>query len=328
MLQLFARRGSIDALRPSPANSTPYPSLGAVTVSGIGRRAYSLLRERTPRPLRKPFYTAVEHIGALTNVARSWPHFIIVGGQRCGTNSLYEYLAAHPRIGRALPIQEVHYFDLNFAKGPRWYRGHFPLSFERPLAKSSPTPARITGECSPYYMFHPLAPQRIAATLPNAKILMLLRHPVDRAYSHYQHERSRGIETVSFEEAIDREPDRLAGEVDRMRNDQNYESFNHQHFSYLARGRYIEQVETFFSLFPREQILVLISEQLFSDPAASHTQALRFLDLPVQSMPSYAKHNQGRYTDIDARLRNRITDYFDEYNDRLYRALETDFRWE
>ena len=297
-------------------------------MSTIGGRLYSSLRERTPRRVRKPLYRAMEAMGAATSAVRPSPHFIIVGGQRCGTNSLYEYLAAHPRIGRALPIQEVHFFDLNFHKGPRWYRGHFPVRLERPSGKATPPPGRITGECSPYYMFHPLAPHRIAATLPNAKIIILLRNPVDRAYSHFQHERSRGVESLSFEEALNREQERLAGEEDRIREDLGYESFNHQHFSYLARGRYVEQIETFFSLFPRKQILVLISEHLFSNPAAAHIESLRFLGLPTQSFPNYAKHNQGRYDNLDTSLRKRMMDYFSEYNDRLYRMLEMDFGWE
>ncbi len=157
---------------------------------------------------------------------------------------------------------------------------------------------------------------------------MLLRNPVDRAYSHFQHERSRGIETLSFENALEHEEERLAGEEDRIREDPNYESFNHQHFSYLARGRYIEQVETFFSLFPREQVLVLISEHLFSDPAAAHAESLRFLGLSPQSFPDYAQHNQGRYANLDESLRRWMTDYFSESNDLLYRALDIDFRWE
>lgn len=296
-------------------------------MSETGRDTYSSLRSGTPRPLRRFLYAAIEQIGAWTSSIRSSPSFIIVGGQRCGTNSLYEYLVAHPRIGRALPIQEVHYFDLHFDKGLRWYRGHFPIRGGLRSAGRSGTPP-ITGESSPYYMFHPLAPRRIAETLPDAKIFVLLRNPIDRAYSHFQHERARGVETFSFEEAISREEDRLAGEVERMCSDPGYQSFNHQHFSYLARGRYIEQLETLFSLFPREQILVLLSEQLFSDPAGTHSAALRFLGIPPQSLPGYARHNPGRYTDLDKKLRGRLSDYFAESNDRLYRTLDTDFRWE
>lgn len=257
---------------------------------------------------------------------RLLPSFIIMGGQRCGTNSLYEYIVKHPDVGRALPNQEVHFFDLNFHKGFGWYQGHFPLRSRTWLNPRSRTPL-ITGECSPYYMFHPFAPQRIAAALPAVKLFVLLRNPVDRAYSHYQHERSRGFESLSFEEAIEREPERLSGEVRRMQSDPGFHSFNHHRFSYVARGMYADQVERLFSLFPRENVLVLISERLFADPASTRQEALRFLGLPADQLASYPHYNPGRYSDMDPGIRMRLMKNFADSNERLYQLLGTDFRW-
>jgi hypothetical protein len=258
---------------------------------------------------------------------RLLPSFIIVGGQRCGTNSLYEYLVKHPNVGRALPSQEVHFFDLNFHKGFGWYRGHFPLRVRPGLSQGSEHPL-ISGECSPYYMFHPLAPQRIAEALPGIKLFVLLRNPVDRAYSHYQHERARGFETLSFDEAIDREAERLSGEVSRMQKDPDFHSRNHHRFSYLARGMYAEQLERLLTLFPRESILVLSSEKLFADPAAARERSLRFLGLPPHHLTSYPHYNPGRYSNMDLQTRNRLMDHFADSNQRLYQLLDTDLGWE
>ncbi len=295
-------------------------------MNSVAQRVYGSLRAHTPRPLRRPLSLAMEQIGGWTSFARLLPSFLIVGGQRCGTNSLYEYLVRHPCIGRALPTQEIHFFDLNFCRGLEWYRGHFPLRIRHPL--SDPSSRLITGESSPYYMFHPLAPLRIAQLLPNVKIVALLRNPVDRAYSAYQYKRAQGIETLPFDEAIDKEKERLSGEVERMKQEPTYLSFNHRHFSYLARGLYIDQLENLFSLFPSDNILVLVSEKLFVDPAAAYSTALQFVGLPPLSLPSYPKHNSGRYSNLDPKVRRQLTDYFEKSNERLYRFLNTDFRWE
>lgn len=292
----------------------------------IGQNAYRSFRSTVPRRFRRSLGAAVEEFGIRTSGMRMLPSFAIVGGQRCGTNSLYEYLLAHPRIARALPIPEVHFFDLNFDRGLSWYRGHFPTGVNAALTKSKP--GLITGESSPYYMFHPHAPKRMAETLPDIKLFVMLRNPVDRAYSHYAHERTRGHERLSFEEAVAREPERLEREVERMLGDPNYQSFNHQHFSYLSRGVYHEQLEILFSLFSRGNVCVVFSEQLFDDPATVHAQAVRFLGLPPSPPIEYRKHNPGRYTGMSSETRARLTEHFSGSNARLYHLLGSRPRWD
>ena len=199
---------------------------------------------------------------------QAMPDFFIIGAQRGGTRSLYEYLSGHPDIQPAR-TEEVHYFSLFFDRGRRWFLSQFP-----PLG-----PGQITGEASPYYLFHPLAAERLHAVAPEAKLIVLLRNPVDRAFSHYQLEVRQGNEPLSFEEAIAAESSRLAGEVERILDDDTYASFAHQHYSYLARGRYVEQLRRWFSLFPRDQFLVLKSENFYRDPAAGYRQVTDFLGL-------------------------------------------------
>jgi Sulfotransferase domain len=198
----------------------------------------------------------------------------------------------------------------------------------RPRLNRESRPPLITGECSPYYMFYPLAPHRIAEALPTIKLFVLLRNPVDRAYSHYQHERSRGFEKLSFDEAVEREPERLSGEAVKIENDPNFHSFNHQRFSYLARGMYAKQVERLFSLFSRERILILGSERLFADPASVQEDALRFLGLPAHHLDAYPHYNPGRYSNMDPQMRHRLMEHFADSNERLYQLVGIDFRWE
>jgi hypothetical protein len=189
---------------------------------------------------------------------------------------LYESLLAQKAVMGARE-KEVHFFDLMYYRGPGWYRSHFPASaavWSRSAMSGSPV---AVGEASPYYLFHPDVPRRVATSLPRARFVVLLRNPVERAYSHYCHERVLGHEWLSFQEALEAEEERLAGEELRLMRDEDYSSFAHRHYSYFARGCYAAQLRRWLDVFPREQFLVLPSEQLFSDPAATIRRVLGFL---------------------------------------------------
>ncbi|MFQ5812213.1 MAG: sulfotransferase domain-containing protein [Anaerolineae bacterium] len=258
----------------------------------------------------------------VTAQLRLMPDFIIIGAARCGTTSLYSYLTAHQSIGSPCE-KEVHFFDYNFGKGIAWYRAQFPLFVRRALGQRF-----ITGESSPYYMFHPLAPKRIARMVPKAKLIVMLRNPVDRAYSHYHHTVRMGAETLSFEDAIAIEPERLDGEAEKILQDEGYYSYSHQHHSYLSRGIYVDQLEAWTGLFPREQILILRSEDFYAEPQASLRQVLEFLELPVGEPKEYRKHNSGDNPNMDTGTRKRLTDFYRPHNERLYEFLGVNFRWD
>ncbi|MGI9254548.1 MAG: sulfotransferase domain-containing protein, partial [Thermomicrobiales bacterium] len=181
--------------------------------------------------------------------AAGWngPDFIVIGAQRSGSTSLYRYLSAHPLI-EAARIKELHYFSLHHQRPLAWYRSQFPLNLP---------PGHITGEATPYYLFHPHAARRIAETAPRAKLIAVLRNPIDRAHSHYHHELARGVEWLSFEDAIRAEPERIAGERERLLADPTYASAPYQSASYLSRGRYAEQLREWLDIFPRDQLLIV-----------------------------------------------------------------------
>ena len=255
------------------------------------------------------------------------PDFVIVGVQRGGTSSLYKYLIDHPCVGAAA-MKEVHFFDLCYEKGTDWYRAQFPSRLDRFMARRLRRAHVVTGEASPYYLFHPHAVRRIQTLLPQAKLIVLPRNPVDRAYSHYHHELKKGREPLPFEQAIDAEPARLAGELDRMMIDESYQSLVYQRCSYLARGRYVEQLERLEMYFPKAQILVVKSEDLFRHPDATFRRVTGFLGVPPVEPPSFAAFNVGRYTTMDSRLRARLVEYFQPLNERLYAHLDTDYEWD
>src|SRR5438067_227401 len=136
----------------------------------------------------------------MTHSWRLLPDFLIIGTQRGGTTSLYHYLKTHPCVESAT-TSDTHFFDKKFSKGLGWYRGHFPTWMEKYYAQMRGQ-RFVTGEASSSYLFHPHVPKRVVQVLPHVKLIVLLRNPVDRAYSQYYHAIELGHETLSFEEAI------------------------------------------------------------------------------------------------------------------------------
>jgi Sulfotransferase domain len=258
---------------------------------------------------------------------RMLPSYLIIGAQRAGTTSLHRYLVQHPAVRTLLRTKGVHFFDTNYGRGMAWYASRFPTRTYAWYVRRRRGMEAITGEASPYYLFHPHVPARVAEHLPGAKLIVLLRDPVVRAYSHFQHETARGFETLGFEEAIDAEPARLAGELERMRAEPLYNSFAHQHHSYLSRGLYADQLAAWRSRFPDEQLLVLGSERFFAEPARTFARVLEFLELPAFTPTAYERHNAYNYRQLGEGLHRRLADYYREPNSRLYAALGEDFGW-
>jgi hypothetical protein len=241
---------------------------------------------------------------------------------------LYAHLVQHPNVLGAQE-KEVHFFDTpDFAKGINWYRAHFELRVQQRYSERVAGRKALTGEASPYYMFYPHAAERIANALPNVKLIVMLRNPVDRALSHYYHQVRKGREPLTFEAALDAEAERLGGEYERMLKDKAYYSFPFWAYSYLARGIYVDQLRQWLSLFPRQQFLFIKSEDFFLDPAGMFRKTLCFLGLPPVELIDYKKRNTGTYTSMPRDVRHRLSEHFWPYNERLYRLLDIDFAWE
>lgn len=260
---------------------------------------------------------------------RPLPSFLVIGAERAGTTSLYRYLVQHPQIMSAtLHRKGAYYFATNFDKGVRWYRAHFPTELAmRARARRANVDRVISGEACPYYIFHPLVPERVHGLLPDSRFILMLRDPVSRAYSHYQQETVRGSEHLSFEDAIKAEPERLAGEEERMLQEPGYYSFNHQHHTYLARGHYLEQIQRWHASFPPDRLLIIDSAALFKDPDTGFSEVLRFLGLPEVSLTVYPQLNARSYGRMAPETRERLREHFAEPNRRLEEYLGRSFSW-
>jgi len=251
----------------------------------------------------------------LSGPARVRPDFLIVGAQRCGTTTMFKTLMQHPDVIRPILRKGIHYFDKSYGRGERWYRGHFPLAVTSRLRGRGQR--LITGESSPYYMFHPLARQRLAADLPGVKLIVMLRDPVIRAYSAHSHEKARGFEDLGFDAALAAEPERLAGERERLMAEPGYDSFHWQHHAYSTRGQYIEQVRALENLVGRERMCVVDSGDFFADPEPAFDQVRRFLGLDPCPDIAFEQHNARQRSPLSPELRTRLEQHFAPYDAEL-----------
>jgi len=239
------------------------------------------------------------------------PNFIIIGSQRCGTTSLYTYLAQHPQI--LTPIKkEMDFFSWHFDRGIDWYLAHFP---PMPVGEQF-----LTGEASPSYFDCRKAPERLYSAFPEVKLVVLLRNPVDRAISQFYRLTDLNWEVRSLDRAI-------SDEIERLNQNPAY-IIGEEPGNYLARGRYIEFIKNWLAFFPREQLLVLKSEDLYAGAAATVSQVLEFLDLPEYQLPEYQNANPGSYQPINESVRDCLSDYFKPYNQELEEYLGRQFDWE
>lgn len=198
---------------------------------------------------------------------RPLPAFLIIGTMRGGTSSLFKYLESHPDTAASLR-KEVNYFTRFWQKGPDWYRAHFPL-----------TRRRVAFEASPNYLFHPLAAIRAAQTVPDARLIVLLREPAARARSHYDHMARLGFERRSFTRALETESRLVRDALARFEEDEHVWQPMFLRYSYMSRGYYADQLERWLSFFPVEKILVLWSEHFFAKPAAALETVSEFLSI-------------------------------------------------
>jgi hypothetical protein len=245
------------------------------------------------------------------------PDFLVIGAMRSGTSSLARYLRAHPSICLATQ-KEVHFFDRNFDRGTDWYIRHFPCLH----------PGHMTGEATQTYLFEENALDRMAAVVPEAKLIVLLRHPIDRAYSHYWLNRARGREPLDFPEAIEAEPQRIA-------NGGLNERF---WYSYLGRGRYARQLNALTRRYPGDHVLVHLFEELSDSPGPTYASICRFLCVDDGFLPPnlgrvvnpYVTFRSVRLRSLSLRLPRQVGRAIGRLNTRAgsYPAMDVTLRRE
>ncbi len=236
------------------------------------------------------------------------PDLVIIGAQRAGTTSLHAWLCSQPKVA-PFQVDEVHYFDGRYERGPRWYRSQFPMRIR----------FHCQVEASPYMILHPLAAERAVRDLPaGSRFVVLLRDPVERALSHYWRNRAVGREHEPFAVALEKEDERLRGSVDALRRGE--QSPAHRWFSYRTRGLYADQLERWFAVAGRDRVMVVESERIFRDPKVS-ADVLEWCGLPPSTVPypSFNAIPREAAETVDAAAELRA--WFEPQNEALFKLL-------
>lgn len=216
-----------------------------------------------------------------------------------------------------------------------WYRAHFPAARAMAALSSWRGPCQ-TFEATPDYLFDPRAPERVASCLPTAKFIVILRDPVARAYSHWQHVRRIGLESLSFEDAVAMEPERIGDASSSLRHGETHDSKRALLYSYVSRGYYAEQLERWLSEFPSERFLILDAEELYGQPDRTLHEICRFIGVGEWAPSEFRNYSQSvpqPPQDTAARNGNqgavfeRLRDEFKQRNESLTHMARRTFSW-
>ncbi|MCU1499713.1 MAG: hypothetical protein JWM47_3666, partial [Acidimicrobiales bacterium] len=256
---------------------------------------------------------AIRRYAVATAGQRPGPDLLVVGSKRGGTTSLWRYLAEHPGVLPLFPrgenLKGTYFLDEESHRGEAWYRSHFASERARHRVGRELGYPPITFEASPYYLFHPLAPERARQVVPGALIVAVLRDPVERAYSHWK-ERRRHTEELDFADALAAEAERTAGEEQRLVAHPGARSLAHRHQTYVAQGQYAPMLERWFAAFGRHRVVAVPAEEFYADPQELLDDLAIRLGLPPHRIahpdPFNAAPSVDMPADVRAALRARL----------------------
>lgn len=237
------------------------------------------------------------------------PHAVIIGAQKAGTSFLFDALSTHPSIAASF-VKETHFFDWEFSQGEAYYRAHFPAQDDRFLI-----------EGTPYYLFHPLVPERVHEVLPGCRFICVLREPVARAYSQYLMERARGYENCTFEQAIERELASWQKWQSAVINGERFH-WSHARHTYLHRGLYAEQLQRWFKHVGFDRILILGNAAMRRNPLKIFDSVCHFLGIsPGMINLDEVRSVSTEGLPMEQATRRRLDDFFVDPNNKLEQLL-------
>jgi hypothetical protein len=245
----------------------------------------------------------------------SKPDFLIVGAAKSGTTSLAINLNLHPGI--YIPAGEVHYFTKHWDRGPQWYLSHFNQR------------GKVQGEKSPTYLYYLECHQRMQRFLPEAKLVVLLRDPVARAFSnwnmryndkrlirqglHYNSQREKQDHLKSLD---------FTAIVDYYLAREGKGSLFQRPLDIVHRGLYILQIQNLLKFYHREDLLILITELFSRDETKVYADVCRFLNVLPFEPESFEKYRVGDYKNtIPEEAAGKLREFYRPYNERLFRFL-------
>jgi hypothetical protein len=239
------------------------------------------------------------------------PDFLLIGETKSGTTSLFNYLIKHPQIidtfgngdvvDKSYITKEIRFFDRYYHKGIEWYKSCFPET------KTN----EITGEATPMYLYRSMVPFRVKKHIPNSKFILLLRNPVDRLYSNFQHYYkwvpNWAKQYPTFEVYLD--------------------NCNDRDYFMIEKGLYFSNLQKWLKLFPRDQFFIESTENMSSNPQKTYSSVLNFLGVDDFIINDFKIFRENEYKIMKKQTRNLLEEFYKPYNEDLYRFLNYDLNW-
>jgi hypothetical protein len=271
---------------------------------------------KAPSDLAKNFLPNIWRLS--TQRFRHLPTTLIVGAQKAGTTQLYSYLVTHPRCFEAAR-KEVDYFSKHPERSVQWYRSRFPLTFRVTRKQGH------VMEASPSYLPTPNALRKMKQVVPKARVIVILRDPVSRAFSHYQHRKTRHLESRDFAECVAEE---LNANDFSARFGSALQPDAAPMLGYVARGYYALQIELLLKLFARNRVLFIDSADLFQDTSATCNRVFDFMGLDEFDVRPTKVYNRGFYREkISPRVAQQLREHYQPHDALLAQILEREFSW-
>jgi hypothetical protein len=277
--------------------------------------------------LQKKIYQKIKynvlqrHIYGITSPLRVTPDFLVIGSKRCGTTSLYEYLGEHPCIKKS-SHDHIGFFDDNFHLGINFYKSFFPTIFEKIIFQIK-NGMYLNYDVTSTYIHNTTTSKRVFETLPKIKIIAIIRNPIDRAYSEYNVNKEINPKIEPFEIFVEKEIEEISNKEESENN-----RFLSNKNKYLERGLWFEQLEPWFKLFPKQNILILSTEDFGKDSNHIFNIIFKFLNLKKFLIENPKKLRKANYPKLDQKTREKLIDFYKSYNLKFYNLVGKDFQWE
>ena len=262
-----------------------------------------------------------------TSSIRTLPNFIIIGSSKSGTWAIHNYLLQHPDVDYS--ARNIHFFEYAYSNKISWYKSHFPTKLYKSLVESIHKRKCLMSEHTSTYLHHPLIPQRVKDGIPDVKLIVSLRNPIDRAYSNYHMFVRIGTEKRTFEDAVFSELKR----IEIIKENDNFQIKNPNfsnciEFNYLRHGTYVDKLENWLKFFRREQFCIVENKDLSKNPQQVLDKIFEFLNVPHFKLRQEERWNVGKYKKMKESTRKTLEDFFKPYNERLYKLLGQNFSWD
>lgn len=261
------------------------------------------------------------HYFGITSSIRVLPDFLIIGAKRCGTTSLFTYLPEHPSI-----IESHHdnmgFFNDNYHLGVNWYKSFFTtISTKKRIEKEQ-------GKCLSFdvttrYIEQKSTAENIKKIKPDMKIIVILRNPIDRAYSQFNLSKKELTQSLDFESEVFRE----ITELEKKMENNNELEFNKEKQHYIQRGLYAKQLKSWFEIFPRDNILILSTEDFKNDNNMTYSKIFDFLDIPEHSINKKEMIGKGEYEPMKETARKMLIEFYKKHNEDLFKLIGKKFDW-